>query len=398
MIADPERRRHDVPGGGDDRAVPGGPRRRARCSLAAFLIVSVLVARRPTPLMILTGVTVLAIAFFILPTRVHERYLFPLVALGAILAAVSVRWRIAYVVLSLTTFLNMYVVLTTLYTDNPGIRDWLGIGPTVRGTAGVTIVALGRARRVALGVRPAPAGGRSAPLETRARRRTHDGTHGELDDEAVRLAARPGRGGRLGDGAVGDRPAAARPGRRRAARRRASGSAVRAAGLAPRAAAMPDLDRAARRSASSARSAGSGRGSTSGPSGPIGRGRSTTSRRGRLDKLDLWILVVLVVSILGLRMFRLSEPYQMHFDEVYHARTATEFLQGWRYGIDHDIYEWTHPHLAKYAMAGGLVAWGDDRVTATSDSRRARSSTPSSSRADDDPAAPATGAATGSTS
>ena len=43
----------------------------------------------------------------------------------------------------------------------------------------------------------------------------------------------------------------------------------------------------------------------------------------------------------------------MHFDEVYHARTAAEFLQDWRYGIDHDIYEWTHPHLAKYAMARG---------------------------------------------
>ena len=88
---------------------------------------------------------------------------------------------------------------------------------------------------------------------------------------------------------------------------------------------------------------------------------------GRLDKLDLWILVVLVVAVLGLRMFRLAEPYQMHFDEVYHARTGAEFLQSWRYGYDHDIYEWTHPHLAKYAMAGGLVAWGDDRVSATSD-------------------------------
>jgi hypothetical protein len=65
-------------------------------------------------------------------------------------------------------------------------------------------------------------------------------------------------------------------------------------------------------------------------------------------------------------MFRLAEPYQMHFDEVYHARTATEFLQDWRYGYQHDIYEWTHPHLAKYAMAGGLVAFGDDRVSATS--------------------------------
>ena len=56
----------------------------------------------------------------------------------------------------------------------------------------------------------------------------------------------------------------------------------------------------------------------------------------------------------------------MHFDEVYHARTAAEFLQDWRYGISHDIYEWTHPHLAKYVMAAGIVLWGEDHVVATS--------------------------------
>ena len=33
----------------------------------------------------------------------------------------------------------------------------------------------------------------------------------------------------------------------------------------------------------------------------------------------------------------------------------------------HDIYEWTHPHLAKYAMAGGIVLWGQDEVSATSE-------------------------------
>ena len=99
---------------------------------------------------------------------------------------------------------------------------------------------------------------------------------------------------------------------------------------------------------------------------PIGSRRSIGGG-GRLDRLDLWLLVVLVVATMGLRMFRLAEPYQMHFDEVYHARTATEFLQDWRYGISHDIYEWTHPHLAKYAMAGGLVLWGQDHVSGTSD-------------------------------
>ncbi len=68
-----------------------------------------------------------------------------------------------------------------------------------------------------------------------------------------------------------------------------------------------------------------------------------------------------------LRTFRLDQPQQMHFDEVYHARTATEFLQDWRYGLSHDIYEWTHPHLAKYLMAAGIVLWGGDHVETTSD-------------------------------
>ena len=88
---------------------------------------------------------------------------------------------------------------------------------------------------------------------------------------------------------------------------------------------------------------------------------------GRLDRLDIWILIVLVVAGLGLRTFRLAEPARMHFDEVYHARTAAEFLQSWRYGIDHGIYEWTHPHLAKYAMAGGIALFAGHDVSASSE-------------------------------
>ncbi len=87
---------------------------------------------------------------------------------------------------------------------------------------------------------------------------------------------------------------------------------------------------------------------------------------GRLDRLDLWLVIVLVTLALVSRTFRLGEPVQMHFDEVYHARTATEFLQDWRYGIPHDIYEYTHPHLAKYAIAAGIVAFAGDSVTAQS--------------------------------
>ena len=111
-------------------------------TLAVFIAVSLVVARRPDRRTMLVGLAVLAIAFFVVPTRVHERYLFPLVALGAILAAVSVRWTIAYVLSGLATLANMYFVLTTLYPSNPGIDDWLGIGPALGSWAGVAIAAV----------------------------------------------------------------------------------------------------------------------------------------------------------------------------------------------------------------------------------------------------------------
>jgi dolichyl-phosphate-mannose--protein O-mannosyl transferase len=87
--------------------------------------------------------------------------------------------------------------------------------------------------------------------------------------------------------------------------------------------------------------------------------------RGRLDKLDIWVVVALILAILSMRVYRLGEPTQMYFDEVYHARTATEFLQGFKYNIPHNIYEWTHPHLAKYAIAGSITLFDDYKVTST---------------------------------
>ena len=110
--------------------------------LATIALVLWIVARRPDRLTLLVGLAVLALAFFVLPTRVHERYGYPVFALSVILAAVSVRWRPAYVALSAATLANMYVVLTTLYPDNPSIADWIGIGPAIRSPVGVTVIAL----------------------------------------------------------------------------------------------------------------------------------------------------------------------------------------------------------------------------------------------------------------
>jgi hypothetical protein len=113
--------------------------------LASIALILWVLARRPDRLTVLVGLAVLALAFFVVPTRVHERYGYPFFAVGVILAAVSWRWRWAYVALTAATFANMYVVLTTLYPNNPSVIDWLGIGGAIRSQVGVTIVAVAHA-------------------------------------------------------------------------------------------------------------------------------------------------------------------------------------------------------------------------------------------------------------
>ncbi|MDT4947326.1 MAG: hypothetical protein QOH14_4059, partial [Pseudonocardiales bacterium] len=324
--------------------------------IGALLVVCVVVARRPDRRTLLLGLTLLAIAFFVLPTRVHERYLFPFFALGAILAGASWRWRVAYAVLALGTFLNMYVVLTTLYgpENHPGIVDWFGIGEGIRSSTGVTAIALGFLA-VAIWA--------FAQLRPRARARlmeeisTNPDASNErtLQEGVVTPAPRPGALGRTA--AADEIPEYSLS---RGASHADSAASAAAAAPLPTWSERPSFAEAGAWTWFRSRLFDR----------PLRADRSAELNDepgGRLDKLDAWFVVVLVVAILGLRMFRLAEPYEMHFDEVYHARTATEFLQDWRYGISHDIYEWTHPHLAKYVMAGGIVAFGDDRVSGSSE-------------------------------
>ncbi|MFM2105678.1 MAG: hypothetical protein RL338_710 [Chloroflexota bacterium] len=304
--------------------------------LIAIVAIGAVVVRRPTRGTVIAALAVLAIAFFVVPTRVHERYLFPFIPLALILAARSDRWRLPWLAGATTTTLGMYVVLTTLYPGNPGISDWLGIGPAIRSAAGVTTLALIHVALLARGVtllrhraideleatppEPAAAAATVAVAVAAA----------DVTPAPVRAAPAPPPAVPEPVGAAApswlERPDPADPGLLAEVRRRLLARPLRA-------------DRSA---------------ALVGEPG------------GRLDRLDLWIVVVLVVLLLAGRAHRLEQPYQMHFDEVYHARTATEFLQHWRYGEPHPIYEFTHPHLAKYAMAAGLVMFGGDRVVATS--------------------------------
>ena len=356
--------------------------------LLAAALALWLVARRPDRLTMLIGLTVLALAFFVLPTRVHERYLFPFVALAAILAAVSLRWRIAYILSCAATRANLYVVLNTYYRDNPRITDWLGIGDKLASYPAVALAAVTQAAVLAWAF---------LQLREEAVERLAEDVAlaGRDDSEQSRLARWLGRPAPVPDGDPDlgpERDRGADPGVAPDARPqprwtsafsrpvsdyRLARAAAAAAGTGP-VADVPALGAGAEpvvrpywEDELTARPLGPWawfKARLGDP--PVRADRSAeleSERGGRLDRLDVWVLALLAVSLLTVRMWRLEEPYQMHFDEVYHPRTATEFLQDWRYGLDHDIYEWTHPHLAKYAMALGIVAWGEDRVGATSE-------------------------------
>jgi len=346
--------------------------------VATILAVLWVAARRPDRLTLLVALAVLALAFFAVPTRVHERYGFPFFAIGAILFAVSVRWRIAYVLLSIATFLNMYVVLTTLYPDNPSISDWLGVGGAIRSQGAITIIAIVHTVAFIWALLQLRAGAHERLVEE-----AEAAGEGVAADDLATTDEGPGwDGGAVGVGV--DIPTVAAVGAAGAAATGAAATWTAATWTARAAAgaAAAGVERAAQRPAGryvlptwSARRPFAEAGFSGWfrdrfaetPSRADLSASLSHERGGRLDRLDAFLLVVLVLVSFGSRTFRLEEPYQMHFDEVYHARTATEFLQGWRYGLDHDIYEWTHPHLAKYAMAGGLVLWGGDHVRATSE-------------------------------
>jgi hypothetical protein len=339
--------------------------------LAAAALVTWLVARRPDRRTMLVGLTVLALAFFVLPTRVHERYLFPLVGLGAILAAASIRWRLAYVVASAAMLSNMYAVLTTLYPENPQISDWFRIGDVVTSYAGVAAAA---------GAATVVFGWAFLQLRDGALAGLAEEIRGRAAVDSLPFAAPVAT-------AVGNLmtpPASALP--------MADDAMVAGAGVPVGKPSAPPLGTAPpgfvpAETATPARGLAPGSVApawtdSEAATGPLEwirarfRDRPVRADRsgalagepgGRLDRLDLWLVVVLVVSLATVRFWRLAEPYDMHFDEVYHPRTATEFLQYWRYGFSHDIYEWTHPHLAKYAMAIGIMALGGDRTEATAD-------------------------------
>ncbi|MGD0407723.1 MAG: phospholipid carrier-dependent glycosyltransferase [Candidatus Limnocylindrales bacterium] len=368
--------------------------------LTILIGVSIWAAWRDDAQSLLVALTVLTIAFFVVPTRAHERYLFPFFGLGAVLLVVSWRWRVAYVVLSVVNAANLLAVLVQ-YQGIPAadgtvagtLNDWGNGLLSARWFDGIIwpIAVCGVTTGLAMVW---------ALLQLRGR------AVAALDREVTRAALEPEPGGWPTFG-LADSYGAPIP---------ATAPSLAAAGFAsgvPATEAVPaDAESSvAVQTVYTATGEPDLEGPEYAPSAPydlnladedeywaeddsegedrpryvprlvmslwrrLARPSSHPDRsasldsepRGRVDRLDLWVVVALVVVTLSLRVYRLGEPMQMYFDEVYHARSATEFLQDWRYDIPHDIYEWTHPMLAKYAIAGGITLFSDDKVTATGD-------------------------------
>ena len=290
---------------------------------------------------IILAAAYLCMAFFILPTRVHERYLFPVFAFLPLLAVVDRRWLVSLVVIAVGSFINLHGILmipayATTNIEGLPFGDLFGPGNFTFVLLAVVlqtgVFAFGawdlRRKRV-----PDPfelAAGEVAGIA---------GFRAPVPDGA-RTVGEPGVPGMAWAAADGAEPWTDSTG-------------------------MPDLVPVQ-------------------PAGPTTRGRIAArifaprirrdrsaslamEKGGRLSRFDALAMLLLVGGALVLRGFNLAQPFDMYFDEVYHARTGLEFLQDWKYGEKHSIYEYTHPHLAKYAMALSVDWFGENKVTGTGD-------------------------------
>ncbi len=275
-----------------------------------FAAVAVLalwqVARRDDLRGILVASLLLAIAFFVLPTRVHERYLFPALALAAPLLLSGRAWPWIYGGLSLSFFANIYWVYTEDWSfaggvTNPGLNGEPMLQDSFLTATLFTdwgIWALSAMIVVVLGV----VGWRALRMGMTAP--THEQQAAYVAPVSPpRVMAQPRPGGEPRFGWLAPNPADAylrEPGR-------------------------------------------------------------------RLDRRDALILLGIVVFALVFRLWRLDVPRAHHFDEVYHARSAAEWLSAWQNDWDRDVYEWTHPMLAKYLIAAGIVVADPNKIVGSAE-------------------------------
>lgn len=86
-----------------------------------------------------------------------------------------------------------------------------------------------------------------------------------------------------------------------------------------------------------------------------------------MNRKILLILAILLVFSFAIRIFRLGEPKEYYFDEVYHVVTARAYSQNNPAAYDpfapppeeDTAFDWLHPPLAKLIQAGSIKVFGD---------------------------------------
>ncbi len=225
--------------------------------------------RRDTAMLLAVGAFV-AMAFYFLPTRAHERYVFPAFALLAPFAVARSRLLMPYVVMAVAFFATLYFAFTR-YPQNGLVAP-----PLLESTL------FGRNGQIALALLMIGSAALIVWRLVRGEAELRDTVDVGMEPRAPEAA--PARAWRL-------------------------------------------------------------------PAGLMW-GRAPTRR-------DIALALLVALAVIATRGFRLDQPRDMYFDEVYHARTAMELL------AQREPYEWTHPHLAKEIMALGILAFGGDRVAAS---------------------------------
>ncbi|MBC8102735.1 MAG: phospholipid carrier-dependent glycosyltransferase [Cytophagales bacterium] len=76
--------------------------------------------------------------------------------------------------------------------------------------------------------------------------------------------------------------------------------------------------------------------------------------REPFSRLDLYVPALIAICFYLLAIYRLYTPNTQIFDEVHHARTAMEYVDGL------NPHEWSHPPFSKLMMALSLKAWGGE--------------------------------------
>lgn len=75
------------------------------------LVISVVLFKKHNPTQVLTGLALLLVAFFVLPTRVHERYLVQAFVILAIIWSAKLWQRLFLIVLSVANTINLHAIL-----------------------------------------------------------------------------------------------------------------------------------------------------------------------------------------------------------------------------------------------------------------------------------------------